>query len=126
MGLLAGSNNKPGKSEKSGNVRFEIIPFLNFLVSRRTALNVIKCCFLGLFILSRTFRKIEITVSDNDPWANKNNPAETRRLVGPQAHPPCRRGRQTRIPMPTTPDPSFVFKRSAEGAHPRKKGRKKL
>jgi hypothetical protein len=38
-------------------------------------------------ILSRTFRKNGLTVSDNDPWGMIRIPAELKEEVGPQAHP---------------------------------------
>lgn len=69
-----------------------------------------------MFILSRTFRKIEITVSDNDPWGLIQNPAESKN-GGTSGSPPCRRGRQTRIPR-------HLGSLKVEGDHPRKKERK--
>ena len=59
---------KTGKKEKTGKA--EITIFVSpvcpaFVIA---ALPAGKSGFLGLFILSTTFRKNGVSVSDNDPW----------------------------------------------------------
>src|SRR5260370_28282631 len=74
MRLPAASNNKIGKKEKFGKGRFTVFSCPAFPASRAAAFFAGKSGSLGLFIFSRTFRKIEITVSDNDPWGMIQKP----------------------------------------------------
>jgi hypothetical protein len=66
------SNNKNGKKDKTGKDRIAVYSCPGLPDSRSSALAARKSRSLGVFIFSRTFRKIEITESDNDPWEPKS------------------------------------------------------
>jgi hypothetical protein len=70
------SNDKFGKKEKAGKGRIMVFSFPSSLISRTSALLTVKSGSLGLFSFSRTFRKIEISVSDNDPWGMIQGPVK--------------------------------------------------
>jgi hypothetical protein len=74
--LTASSNDKFGKKEKAGKDRIMVFSFPDSPASRASAPIAGKSGSLALFSFSRTFRKIEISLSDNDPWGMIQGPVK--------------------------------------------------
>jgi len=86
-------HHKTGKKEKTGKAEIAIFVFPACPPFMIAALPAGKSGFLGLFILSTTFRKNGVSASDNDPWGMIQNPADEEKWEssGPQAPGPLRR-----------------------------------
>ncbi len=80
---------KTGNKEKTGKAEIAIFVFPACPAFMIAALPAGKSGFLGLFILSHTFRKNGVSVSDNDLWGMIQNPADRKKWEssGPQVPP---------------------------------------